>query len=530
MDLYDDQVEFQLDRYRRGKPGTIPDPRVARMVDGFRRAVLQRFVSLRPTLLGHLKRGDAAVSRVDFNIGDTLLTSVKVDGEGAFLVFDEDEPGEKCYLCSAVNHRTWTGLPVLDDAVALARKRGIRQVIVAGELHASGSSPPEFEGRSRLASIAHYARNPGSIEDLERIGFKAFDILELNGENLLGRTYADRWKGIDKIFPDGGRLAKVRTQVLRARDTWDFYQQVVEEGGHEGIVIRDANTDRGYKVKPVHTLDAVIIGAVEGVEGSRVAPGMLASALVALRYPDGVYQILGNVGGGLSDDQRRDAWLRVEFTPSPGFVAATADGRAFRMVKPVLVAEIEFLELVAMTYDDKPVYQNTLVFDDGAGKWEVLRPLPFPKMISPRFVKDHPFREDKTTSVHDVRVAQVDGLVDMTFSSGVQRVDLPASEVTCRYVFANGDNVRKVVAWKTNKDQVDPSYPAHVVFMTDYSAKRKDPLQRKVQVTASPDQALALVDRWIDTEILDKTGTKYKRGWSLVDKKDDRLYPRALPG
>ena len=68
--------------------------------------------------------------------------------------------------------------------------------------------------------------------------------------------------------------------------------------------------------------------------------------------------------------------------------------------------------------------------------------------------------------------------------------------------------MRKLVAWKTNKDDVDPSYPAFVVHWTDYSAGRGTPLDREVRTAPTE----ALMDE-IATMMVDEN---IKKGWEEV--------------
>ena len=86
---------------------------------------------------------------------------------------------------------------------------------------------------------------------------------------------------------------------------------------------------------------------------------------------------------------------------------------------------------------------------------------------------------------------------------------LPASAVVRREVYAKEAKgqvaVRKLVLWQTNKETLDRSYPAYVVHWTDYSAGRKDPLQREVRVAPNLAEAQRIADEIIAENI--------KKGW-----------------
>src|SRR5262249_46456693 len=76
---------------------------------------------------------------------------------------------------------------------------------------------------------------------------------------------------------------------------------------------------------------------------------------------------------------------------------------------------------------------------------------------------------------------------------------LPRSEVLRREVYVKelkGEMmVRKLVLWKTNKDQATEDYPAYVVHLTDFSPNRKDPLCREMRVSSSLEQIQQLCDQ-----------------------------------
>jgi hypothetical protein len=57
--------------------------------------------------------------------------------------------------------------------------------------------------------------------------------------------------------------------------------------------------------------------------------------------------------------------------------------------------------------------------------------------------------------------------------------------------------VRKLLLWKTNKDDVSQGeYPAYVLHLTDFSPNRKDPLQREIRVSDSLDQIQRFYAQW----------------------------------
>ncbi|MHA1728626.1 MAG: hypothetical protein ACTSWY_07820 [Promethearchaeota archaeon] len=199
---------------------------------------------------------------------------------------------------------------------------------------------------------------------------------------------------------------------------------------------------------------------------------------MAIRYPNGIYQILGRAGGGLPEKMRAELWPKFTRAKSPGFVLATRHSRAFKMVKPEIIAQINYLDISTHHIRGEPVMQNMIKYDEEKNEWESLRPVPFMKLISPRFNMDNPIRDDKTIGSQDVRISQVTNLVEIEPVDSTEKVELPKSEVMGRYVFRKKDMLKKFFIRKTNKRKADVSYPDFVVYYTDYSANRKSPLNR----------------------------------------------------
>ncbi len=516
MKIPEDKVETRIGEYVRGGVDSAPSADIAYLTDMYKQTVAQRFIPLPPTDLVAWKEGNAT-----WHIGEQLYCSIKVDGQYALLYYDRDEKEGKSCFVSHSTHRTFMCLQVNKDLEEIFTKRPEKVIILAGELYAAPGQPPDFEARARIYEFNHYTKNPETPKDLDRIGFRVYDIIQLDGENWLEKPYSERFAKIQEMIPKTDRVAPVVTKVLKSAELADFYANAVRKG-HEGIVIRNPETFKGYKVKPIHTFDAVIIGAVEGIEGTKVGSGMLASALVAVRNPGGDYIILSKVGGGISDQQRQDLWKEMHFANQPNFVAATTDGRSFRMVKPEIVVEVEYLDIITHTSQGEEILQTALSFNPDSNTWDILRPTPFVSLNSPRFSEAHAIRDDKTPSIEDIRISQVTDFVDVTPKVSIPKPILPHSTILARYVFAKGaDMVRKYMAWQTNKHEQDPTFPAYVVYSLDYSAFRADPLTRTVISTDDLSQMWEIFAQQVRGGIIGATGGII-RGWAIYDQYDSR--------
>jgi DNA ligase-1 len=139
-------------------------------------------------------------------------------------------------------------------------------------------------------------------------------------------------------LPDGLLVARLVTD--NAADASAFLDEAISTG-HEGVVVKslEATYDAGrrgaawVKVKPVHTLDLVVL-AVEWGSGRR--KGWLSNIHLGARDPaTGGFVMLGKTFKGLTDEMLR--WQTERFTE----LKVDDDGWVVR-VDPVQVVEIAF--------------------------------------------------------------------------------------------------------------------------------------------------------------------------------------------
>ena len=172
---------------------------------------------------------------------------------------------------------------------------------------------------------SRFASKSGSIELTPMF----FDLLHLDGEDLLDRPGSERAAALSALVPSEWRVPRGGAEQL----------EVALEMGHEGVVVKalDAPYEAGrrgsawVKVKPVHTLDLVIL-AVEWGSGRR--RGWLSNLWLGARGPDG-FVMLGKTFKGLTDEMLKwqtEALLALE-TSRSGHVVH---------VRPELVVEVAF--------------------------------------------------------------------------------------------------------------------------------------------------------------------------------------------
>src|SRR5947209_12238170 len=142
------------------------------------------------------------------------------------------------------------------------------------------------------------------------VTYVAFDLLHLDGRDIIARPLVERKKRLKSIVKEGPYL--LYGDHIQAEGT-RFFKEVTG-GGFEGVIAKESHslyvpglrTDYWVKVKRVNTTDCVIVGFSEG-EGARSPT--FGSLILAAYDDDGKLQHMGNVGGGFSnktlDDLRR---------------------------------------------------------------------------------------------------------------------------------------------------------------------------------------------------------------------------------
>lgn len=139
-----------------------------------------------------------------------------------------------------------------------------------------------------------------------------FDLLHLDGRDMLDEPLEVRRRALADLAPDWLVPAQITVDP-------DLGEQVLAEAlaaGHEGAVVKGVSStyDAGRrgkawrKVKPVHTLDLVVL-AVEWGSGRRT--GWLSNLHLGARSPDGGFVMVGKTFKGLTDELLR--WQTERF-------------------------------------------------------------------------------------------------------------------------------------------------------------------------------------------------------------------------
>ena len=202
-----------------------------------------------------------------------------------------------------------------------------------------------------------------------------FDLLHIDGRDLIDSPGHQRLAALDALVPEQHRVRRLVTADPAAADA--FALETVA-AGHEGVVLKDLSAPyaagrRGsawVKVKPVHTLDLVVL-AVEWGSGRR--EGWLSNIHLGARddtSPTG-FVMLGKTFKGMTDEML--AWQTERFTD---LATSPTDRSAY-------VVHVRAEQVVEIAFDG------------------VQRSTRYPGGVALRFARVVRYRDDKTAAEAD---------------------------------------------------------------------------------------------------------------------------------
>ncbi len=476
----------------------IGDYRTGKEADAIKDPEILRQVRMRRRQLGRMMTAldrDAAKYRIP--AGDYFI-SRKIDGEFTCLVYRNGKaftinPGGTVRVGAAFHN----------EAAKKLKEAGIKSALMGGELYVNR---PDGK-RPWVHDVVRVARKPEDQATVDSLGFGIFNIYDLDGKDL-SMHYAEAIQKIQDIFGKKGLVHSVETVVGDEKEIFKKFSEWVDEESAEGVVVRSDSAGI-FKIKPRHTLDLAVVGFTEGIDDRA---GMLHSILLAVIRKDGSFQIISRVGGGFSDEQR----VVILKLLSPQVVESeyaevNSDRVAYQMIKPGLVIEISCLDIISRTSHGSTIDRMIIEWDAKKKYWTGLRRLPLCSIISPQFLH---IRDDKVANADDVKMSQ---LSDITEIPDLQRVAddliLPTSTAIERIVatktLKEATMVRKILLWKTNKEEASRDHPAYVLHLTNYSPNRKNPLQHEIRVSSSEKQIKKLMEKWKEKYFVG--------GWQVVE-------------
>ncbi|AEW93046.1 ATP-dependent DNA ligase [Streptantibioticus cattleyicolor NRRL 8057 = DSM 46488] len=263
----------------------------------------------------------------------------------------------------------------LPEVVAEARALPGRQAVLDGEVIALGEDgrPRAFqETAGRVGSRLDVASAQAALPVFPVF----FDLLYVDGRDLLELSTADRHAELAALVPVPLRVRRIVAEDPGSpadRAAAEEFTEATLARGHEGVVLKalDAPYSAGrrgaswLKVKPVHTLDLVVLAAEWG-HGRRT--GKLSNLHLGARRRNGTFAMLGKTFKGLTDAMLEWQTERLQ-------ELTVHDERWGVVVRPELVVEVAF---------------------DG-----VQRSPRYPEGVTLRFARVLRYREDKTPDQAD---------------------------------------------------------------------------------------------------------------------------------
>ena len=339
--------------------------------------------------------------------------------------------------------------------------------IWAGELYLPLDRSRNFKVASALAN------------DKTSIRFCVFDAV-----HELDKPNDDRVVIVQKSITEGDIVHPMKWHKTTSRkELAKFYADAVESG-KEGLVVIN-NLGYTYKLKPMVELDVAVIGYSMKEDGSGIR-----ALLVGLHDGEG-WIVVASVGGGFTDETRTQWLQKLQPLECEADIVLVANNRlAYKWVKPSIVIQIKCIEII--NEDSSGTIKKDKLTYGG----------------SPVFLG---IRTDKVANVEDTGINQLTSRIELISNADEGADELQKSDIIFREVFIKesktGSAVRKFVGLKTNKS-FEQSFPPYVLYYTDFSAGRKDPLQTEIKIASSEEKLRELLDKGIEENV--------KKGWERV--------------
>ncbi len=409
----------------------------------------------------------------DLPDSDEFYFSEKIDGNLALAITSGDS--------TTFFNRSGTeiSLPSLSNSFPKSANG-----VWAGELYTNKERSHFFDVASAI------------VNDKENLNFAIFDAV-----HLLDKSVIERIKAVQAAIPFGDKIHPVNwTKVETKKEVLETYNDLVSKG-KEGVVVH-TGLGSTYKIKPSLNLDLAVLGYSMKEDGSG-----LRALLVGAMHPEGHWQILASVGGGFSDDDRI-LWLSklAAIETQADFVMVATNRLAYKWVKPYYVIQIKCLEILNED-SNGTIYKEIVKYDETSG-YASNGKTPGVSIYSPIMLG---VREDKKPSVEDTGINQITDRVELLADEKPDLEELPDSTLLKKEIYTKnaktGTAVRKFIVLKTNKT-FDQGFPPYLLYYTDFSAGRKDPLQTDIKIASSEEQVLEFFLKSIEENV--------KKGWDKI--------------
>ncbi|GGX23680.1 ATP-dependent DNA ligase [Streptomyces chartreusis] len=238
-----------------------------------------------------------------------------------------------------------------------------------------------FDDTGRPRSFQETAGRVGSRADVATAAAQVpvspvfFDALSVDGHDLLDLPFTERHAELARLVPEPMRVRRALVSGPEDLTRAEGFLAETLERGHEGVVVKalDAPYSAGrrgaswLKVKPVHTLDLVVLAAEWG-HGRRT--GKLSNLHLGARTADGGFAMLGKTFKGMTDAMlawqterlqelavRSDDWV---VTVRPELVVEIAYDGLQRSTRYPAGVTLRFARVVRYREDKRPEEADTV--------------------------------------------------------------------------------------------------------------------------------------------------------------------------
>ncbi len=273
----------------------------------------------------------------DVPTGNGWMHEIKFDGYRALVAAKGD--AVRVYTR---NGKDWTDkfAPLVQHIAAL----DLPPCLIDGEIVAYGSDGnPDFSTLQRVLK-----RGKGSQSQEDALAFHAFDLIEIDGEDLAPLPNIERRERLEALLASARPPIHVADYIIASGVK--LYSAMCG-AGQEGIISKKMDAPYAHsrskswvKVKCTRRQEFVVVGWKESS-----ARGRPFASLLLAQYESDELVYKGNVGTGFTTDEMDDlaAKMRRLTRKTPPVEVEKAKARGVTWLTPKLVVEVAFAEFTA---------------------------------------------------------------------------------------------------------------------------------------------------------------------------------------
>ena len=269
--------------------------------------------------------------------GNRWMHEIKFDGYRTLIA----AKGDKVRIYTR-NGQDWTDKfgPLVEAIAGL----DLPACLIDGEIVAyDAKGNPDFSSLQKVLKRGH-----GSQTGSDRLALHAFDLLELDGEDLKDLPNVERKERLEALLGKAEAPIHVAEHILGAGEK--LYRAMCD-AGQEGIISKTVDgtyssrrSKSWVKVKCTRRQEFVIIGWKKSS-----AKGRPFASLLLAQHEGGELVYKGNVGTGFASDDLDSvsASMKRLIRKTPAAHVDRTSSRGVTWISPKLVAEIAFAEFTA---------------------------------------------------------------------------------------------------------------------------------------------------------------------------------------